>query len=55
MNRQQLTLIEPTATWRLDKRTRERGRRGVADARAILADTRRKEVVGEQPDHVAAA
>ncbi len=32
----QLTLIEPPSTWRLDERTREIGRRGIASARAEL-------------------
>ncbi|HEX2577764.1 MAG TPA: hypothetical protein VHK88_15535 [Aquihabitans sp.] len=33
----QLTLLEPKRTWRMDERTREIGRRGVASARAELA------------------
>ncbi len=33
----QLTLIETSPDWRLDDRTREIGRRGVARARAALA------------------
>ena len=33
----QLTLIETSATWRLDEQTREVGRRGIASARAELA------------------
>lgn len=33
----QLTLIETPPDWRLDDRTREIGRRGVARARAALA------------------
>lgn len=33
----QLTLIETPGTWRLDERTREVGRRGIASARAELA------------------
>jgi hypothetical protein len=33
----QLTLIEISPDWRLDDRTREIGRRGVARARAALA------------------
>lgn len=34
----QLTLIDTTTrTWRLDERTREIGRRGIASARAALA------------------
>lgn len=43
----QLTLIPAHKTWRLDAKTRETGRRGVASARAALAahrpeDTGRK-------------
>ncbi|MBI2710632.1 MAG: hypothetical protein HYX34_13220 [Actinobacteria bacterium] len=34
----QLTLLETTPDWRIDERTRELGRRGVARARAALAD-----------------
>lgn len=32
----QLTLIESSTTWQLDERTREVGRRGIAEARAQL-------------------
>lgn len=32
----QLTLLETPPSWRLDERTREVGRRGVAEARAAL-------------------
>lgn len=32
----QLTLIETRSIWRLDERTREIGRRGIASARAEL-------------------
>ena len=42
----QLTLIETSSTWRLDERTRETGRRGIASARAVLAQHRPE--VGEQ-------
>lgn len=34
---QQLTLTEAHTAWRLDERTREAGRRGIASARAALA------------------
>jgi hypothetical protein len=40
----QLTLIDPQRTWRLDERTRQIGRRGVAEARAALAAHRPGEV-----------
>lgn len=33
----QLTLIDNSAAWRIDERTREIGRRGLAEARAVLA------------------
>ncbi len=36
----QLTLIETPTAWRLDERTRETGRRGIASARAVLAEHR---------------
>lgn len=36
----QLTLIENSKPWRLDERTKEIGRRGLADARAALAEHR---------------
>lgn len=39
----QLTLIETPKTWRLDERTREIGRRGIASARAELAAHRPEE------------
>lgn len=55
MNRQQLTLIEPVAAWRLDERTCSLGRRGIADARAVLQDARRKEVGVDHVEHAAAA
>jgi hypothetical protein len=32
----QLVLLEPQRTWKLDRRTVERGRRGVARARQAL-------------------
>lgn len=42
----QLTLIDPQRTWRLDERTRQIGRRGVAEARAALAAHRPAETGG---------
>ena len=36
----QLTLIDNSSPWRIDERTREIGRRGIAEARAALAETR---------------
>jgi len=35
----QLNLLREEDDWRLDERTREAGRRGVAEARRILAET----------------
>ena len=40
----QLTLIESPAGWRLDERTREVGRRGLAEARAKLVAARAREL-----------
>ncbi len=37
---QQLLLLDEDTPWRLDPHTREIGRRGVADARAALAQAR---------------
>ena len=42
MERQLILLDEPNADWRLDEATRERGRRGVALARAALAAASRQ-------------
>lgn len=36
----QLRLIEPTDTWRLDDETRQIGRKGLAQARKALQDSR---------------
>jgi hypothetical protein len=36
----QLTLIESESGWKLDESTRNTGRRGIADARAIVAAAR---------------
>jgi hypothetical protein len=38
----QLRLIEAATPWRLDERTREIGRAGVAQARAALRDASRR-------------
>ena len=40
----QLTLLESPAGWRLDERTREVGRRGLAEARAALLAARAREL-----------
>ena len=36
----QLRLIDTTASWRLDEHTREIGRKGLAEARQALRDSR---------------
>lgn len=39
----QLSLIEvPTTSWKLDERTREAGKKGIAEARKALAEATRK-------------
>ena len=39
----QLRLLEPSdPRWRLDEKTRELGRKGLADARRALAEARRQ-------------
>jgi hypothetical protein len=39
----QLTLIEvPETVWKLDDRTRDVGRKGIAEARKALAEAQRK-------------
>jgi len=38
----QLNLLGQQDDWRLDERTREAGRRGVAEARRILAETMKR-------------
>jgi hypothetical protein len=39
----QLTLIEvPKKAWKLDKATREAGKKGIAEARKALAEAQRK-------------
>jgi hypothetical protein len=47
----QLVLLEPERTWKLDRRTVERGRRGLAKARQALHATDRQAVA----DHGEAA
>jgi len=47
----QLTLITSSTSWRLDARTKEIGRRGLAEARAALAAHRPAEArPDERPD-----
>ncbi len=36
----QLRLIQPNSTWRLDEETRQIGRKGIAEARQALKDSR---------------
>jgi hypothetical protein len=39
----QLTLIEvPATAWKLDERTREAGKKGIAEARKALAEAARR-------------
>ena len=47
--KQQLTLVETSPTWHLDERTRTIGKNGVASARQILQDARRRQLA-EQKD-----
>jgi hypothetical protein len=47
----QLVLLEPQRTWKLDRRTVERGRRGLAKARHALHAADRRAAA----DHVEAA
>jgi hypothetical protein len=47
--KQQLTLVDTTANnWHLDDRTRTIGRNGIASAREILQDARRRQVVEQK-------
>ena len=49
----QLQLLEPQRSWRLDRSTRERGRAGVAAARAVIQESRaraRAAALGEGED-----
>jgi hypothetical protein len=50
----QLTLIESNPRWRLDERTCEIGRRGIAAARAALAATAQQDEVSTQEKRSAA-
>ena len=45
----QLALIEPSKPWRLGARTREIGRRGLASARAALAEHRPEDLPDQRP------
>ncbi|HEV3227799.1 MAG TPA: hypothetical protein VGZ52_13220 [Acidimicrobiales bacterium] len=53
----QLKLLEPNddreREWRLDEPTKEVGRRGVAQARAMLQQARREAIKGERRHHAA--
>ena len=55
MARNQLTLLATTSVWHLDQRTREVGRRGVAAAREVLAEARRRDLADTPDDHATAA
>jgi hypothetical protein len=58
MARQQLRLIESPKSGRIDERTKAVGRRGLARARAALADADRRRAerdASAQPDHHTAA
>lgn len=46
----QLTLITPHRSWRLDKSTKQRGLDGVAAARAVLLESRIRAREAEQAD-----
>jgi len=46
----QLILLDTALGWRLDADTRERGRRGVADARAVLKAARAQERAASEVD-----
>jgi hypothetical protein len=46
----QLSLIEFPAGWRLDERTREVGRRGLAEARAKLVAARARDLEAAEAD-----
>lgn len=47
---QQLRLVDPTKSWRIDARTREIGRIGVERARSILQASLSRTIEGG-PDH----
>jgi hypothetical protein len=46
---QQLVLVDTPRTWRLDERTRELGREGIAQARAALRDGLRQRPTADPP------
>jgi hypothetical protein len=50
MTKQQLTLIDTQPAWRLDEKTRRVGREGIAEARAVLAASRRARSSGPPAD-----
>jgi hypothetical protein len=50
-----LPLADNGAEWKLDDRTREIGRRGLAEARAALAEAARRAAAREAARHVVAA
>ena len=45
----QLVLVDTPRTWRLDERTRELGREGIARARAALRDGLRQRPTADPP------
>lgn len=49
MERQQLTLLEPEPSWKLDERTKEIGRRNVARAREALRKARQEALAKHAP------
>ena len=51
MARQQLRLIESPKSSRIDERTKAVGRRGLAQARAALADADRRRAERDTPTH----
>lgn len=46
----QLTLIETEPSWKIPEATREIGRRGLAEARAVLRSIPRRDVDGDDPN-----
>jgi hypothetical protein len=51
---EQLVLLEPEGDdFRLDERTRELGRRGLAEARRVLAEKAKAKSVAGRPAHAA--
>jgi hypothetical protein len=44
MTAQLILLNDQKADWRIDDRTKEIGRKGIADARAVLRDAARRRV-----------